>query len=446
MCAFWGLAAALACRRAQEFAQPLGLDNAYFLQRTWQAAFLDAPQRTLLATETGEGLIAGRHFEPILALLVPLVRAAPSMETLLLFQVGLMGLGGLGAYRLSRALGLDRLVSVLLCWTWLALPGVWAMGTLDFRTFSLAAPLVVCALAALLESRLLAGALLLLLASACREEVAILSLMAAPALAWRTRSENDFKPAWVVIAIGLAWTTLVVAIHAEQWGFIQPGELAIQAVESLGGPGAPRAFEMLYAQVGISLGLVLAAPLVSLGVLMTWLSAAAMQALLNTTAAHVFAVAVALMAWVHGASLVRLRTALVSRLPTRADQATELLAAALFLCTVTSNPHISMPTPIQEPEVWDLIDQVPPAGAVLTTSRLAPALAARPEIYVFEDWGNEHKAQKMLQQVEWAVLPEDNAWVQQLEANGFTLESSAGGFSLFESPIKHSPAGHLTPR
>jgi len=446
MCTFWALAGGLACRRAREFAQPLGLDNAYFLQRTWQAAFLDAPQRTLLATETGEGLIAGRHFEPILALLVPLVRAAPSIETLLLFQVGLMGLGGFGAYRLSRSLGLDRIVSVLLSWTWLALPGVWAMGTLDFRTFSLAAPLLVCALAALLESRLVVGAALLLLAAACREEVAILSLLAAPALAWQARSDRDLRPAWIVLGIGLAWTLFVVGIHADQWGFIQPGELAIQSIESLGGPGAPRALEMLYAQVGVSLGLVLVAPLASLGILATWLSAAAMQALLNATAAHVFAVAVALMAWVHAASLARLRATLMRRFPTSADQATQVLAAALFLCSIMNNPHTGMPKPVNPPEFWTLLEKVPPVSAVLTTSRLAPALAARPEIYVCEDWGDEQAARKMLQQVEWAVLPKDDPWLQRLDEQGFNILESAGGVLLLESPIKLAPAGHLTPQ
>jgi len=429
----------------REFAQPLGLDNAYFLQRTWQAAFLDAPQRTLLATETGEGLIAGRHFEPILALIVPLVRAAPSMETLLVFQVGLIGFGAVGAYRIGTSLGLDRPVSVLLSWTWLALPGVWAMGTLDFRTFSLAAPLVVCALAALLETRLILGAVLLLLAATCREEVALLYLLAAPALAWQGRVKKDFRPAWVVAGVGVAWTALVVVLHSEDWGFIQPGELVVQTYDSLGGPGASRALEMLYGQIGGNLALAVIAPLTSLGILATWLSAGAMQALLNATAVHIFAVAIALMAWVHALFLARIGGFLQTRLPTHSRHALRASAGLLFVCTFMGNAHIRMPTPIDEPDAWQLIRKIPTTSAVLTQSRYSPALATRPEIYVSDDWKDEEGISKLIERVEWVLLPERHNWLPRLEDEGFRWLESKGGVVLLQGPQRLVTPGHLTP-
>ena len=70
----------------------------------------------------------------------------------------------------------------------------------------------------------------------------------------------------------------------------------------------------------------------------------------------------------------------------------------------------------------------------------------RAEIYVCEDWEDEQQVAKMLQQVEWALLPKDHNWLQQLQEQDFTVLESAGGVLLLESPNDLAPPGHLTPQ
>jgi hypothetical protein len=434
-------AARTALGRYREFSQPLGLDNAYFLQRTWQAAFLDAPQRTLLATESGAGVLAGRHTEPILSLFVPLIRIWPAMETLLVAQVFLLSLGAIGAYRIPRTLGLDRASACLLTGAWLLLPGLWAMGTLDFRSFVLAAPLAVCALAALLEGRLGWGAVLLLGTAACREECALLLLGFLPAIWWHHRP--NAKAAQVLVATCGGWILLLVLATGTRWSFATPGEfLALVASSGVSG-GNPLFFE----GAGPGLWLALLAPLEAIPLLLNWLAANALSALLNARAAHVFAIAWAGLAWVQAAALKRLWSRTEPKLGSkRAMRLSWTIAAGLAVANGVATASQLFPPPALDAEAatWKLLDSAPDDAIVLTQSRFAPALAARPEIYVTEDWPDSDE--RILARCTFAALQPDHPWSASLEADGFLRAASSPSIWTWRRPGNSTaPGPALTP-
>jgi len=434
-------AARTALGRYRDFSQPLGLDNAYFLQRTWQAAFLDAPQRTLLATESGEGLLAGRHTEPILSFFVPLIRAWPTMETLLVAQVFLLSLGAIGAYRIPRVLGLDRCTACLLTGAWLLLPGLWAMGTLDFRSFALAAPLAVCALAALLEGRLVWGAALILGTVACREECALLLLGFVPALWWHHRPNT--KAVQVLVCACCAWLLLLVLATGPRWSFATPGEF-ISLLSDAGFSGGNTLFRE---GAGIGLWLSLLAPLEALPLLLNWLAANALGALLNARAAHIFALAWAGLAWVQAAAIKRLVSRTESTIGTpRANRLAWALAAGLATTNgiATTDSFFPPPSLDAHADTWKLLDTAPDDAVVLTQSRFAPALATRPEIYVTEDW--PLRDQRILARCTFAALQADHPWSASLEADGLKRAASAPGIWTWRRPGDATATGPaLTP-
>ena len=434
-------AARTALGRYREFSQPLGLDNAYFLQRTWQAAFLDEPQRTLLATESGAGLLAGRHTEPILSFFVPLIRAWPTMETLLVAQVFLLSLGSIGAYRIPRVLGLDRTTACLLTGAWLLLPGLWAMGTLDFRSFALAAPLAVCALAALLEGRLVWGAVLLLGTAACREECALLLLGFLPALWWHHRP--NAKAPLVLLATCGGWILLLVLATGTRWSFARPGEF-LGLVASMGLSWENALFRD---GAGAGLWLALLAPLEAIPLLLNWLAANALDALLNDRAAHVFAIAWAGLAWVQAAALKRLSSRAEPTLGSvRAKRLSWIIAACLAAANRVATAGEFFPPPALDAQAptWKLLESAPDNAIVLTQSRFAPALAARPELYVTEDWPDDD--QRILARCTFAALQPDHPWSASLEADGFRRAASAPGIWTWRRPgISTAPGPALTP-
>jgi hypothetical protein len=434
-------AARTALGRYREFSQPLGLDNAYFLQRTWQAAFLDAPHRTLLATESGAGVLAGRHTEPILSLFVPLIRIWPAMETLLVAQVFLLSLGAIGAYRIPRALGLDRTAACLLTGAWLLLPGLWAMGTLDFRSFALAAPLAVCALAALLEGRWVWGTVLVLGTAACREECALLLLGFLPALWWHHRP--NAKAASVLLVTCGGWILLLVLATGTRWSFARPGEF-LGLVASMGLSWENTLFRD---GAGAGLWLVLLAPLEAIPLLLNWLAANALDALLNDRAAHVFAIAWAGLAWVQAAGLKRLSSRTEPKLGSvGARRLTWIIAAGLATANgvATARPLLPPPSLDAQAATWKLLDSAPADAIVLTQSRFAPALAARPEIYVTEDWPDPDE--RILARCTFAALQPSHPWSASLEADGFRRAASAPGIWTWRRPGNSTaPGPALTP-
>ncbi|MGW7825300.1 DUF2079 domain-containing protein [Streptomyces puniciscabiei] len=153
--------------------------------------------------------ILGDHFSPIIALLAPFYRLAPSPVTLLLGQSALFGLSVLPVTRVSthslgRATGLALGVAYGLSW------GLQKAADFDFHEICFAVPLIAFALEAVLDQRwrrALAWSAPLVLV---KEDLGLTAAAIAALVAQRSRhSEPRTSGAAVVFAALMTLTTLI---------------------------------------------------------------------------------------------------------------------------------------------------------------------------------------------------------------------------------------------
>ncbi len=426
-----------------------GLGNAYYAQRVWQAAWLDDPQRTLLAAEQGHGLIAGRHVEPILVLAVPLTIFTPPTVALLLLQALLAGLGGLAVGRMALTTLKDPAMAVLCTLAWLTLPGLALVVAGDFSTLNLAIPFLLGSWAMLKEGRLGIGLFLGLAAAACHEEIAVLALAAIPALAWPGRPRRHLAAGVTALVASAAW--LLLLRQSFDQGFHQATELLaggalwdeLSRAFALdqGGDGWGWAYAGELGELGGgSLLLLPLAPLAALVVLGNWIGVAATDGSVQAHAHHLWAVALAGLGLVLVSATARLER---WRWPTRIALGVLILANLATLPPVMREralrahhtlsgdtwPSSRVGTP------WTSIRAVPSHAPVLTDSRYADTLADRPAIYVTDDWQSPELQIWISQAVNHAVLPETHEWVPMLEEAGFERTLRGGDAVLLERRV-----------
>ena len=433
---------ALALERHWGFERELGLDKGYFFHRVWQAAWMDQPQRTLLATEQGDGLMVGRHVEPGLLLAVPLVRAFPRVEAMLLLQVMLVGLGGLAVGRMSLESLKDPVIAVLCTLAWLSMPGLLFVVVEDFRTITMAIPFALGCWAMLREDRLIPGLLLALAAAACREEVAVLMLAALPAMAWPGRSRGRWYAAGTLLAGGTAWLLFLRLGLGRVSDFFGGGDLwggLAQAFGSTtdGGGWAWTYAEQLAGLAGGSLLLLPVAPLAGLVVLGNWIGSTATSGYVSGNAYHLWAIGLAGVGLVLVSAAVRLerwrwpcRIALGLLVLTNLWMLPGEMRGRAWLSLRTLTGATSPSTRHASP--WPVIHAVPADIPVLTDARYVAMLADRPIIYATDDWAEPNDRAWLTTAVDVAVLPDFHEWVPLLEAAGFERKQQSGGALLLE--------------
>ena len=423
--------------------QSLGLDNAYFLQRVWQALFLDEPHRTLLNTETGEGLLAGRHVEPVLLLALPWVWLVPRMEGLLVFQAGTMGLAGVAVWRLARAETGDAVTSLLAGLVVLLLPGVWTLAVKDFRTLSLALPWVLLALAMLRERRLVLGGLASLIALSCREEAPLLLLSCLPWLGWRTRR---WSTVLVPAALALAWWSGLALWRGGASDFAVLGELGQlgSRLERL-----PLVVETLGPQLGPAGLVLLASPLAWLPALITLAAAVLLEGVWSPGGVHL-SVGLFLGAALASVSLLGLAVRKDLRLG-RGLAAVLLLTAGVSLARTWPEvwPSVWRVASLQDGpsrrlgSPWEVFPHVPATEPVLTEASFVAQLADRAVVYAADDWHDPLAQQQVVDAVRFAVLRPGHEWVPMLEERGWKLWRAGGHARLYTR--EEAPLAELNP-
>ncbi len=423
--------------------QSMGLDNAYFLQRVWQALFLDEPHRTLLNTEISQGLIAGRHVEPVLILALPWVWLVPRMEGLLVFQACSVGLSGVAVWRLTRTETSDAATGLLAGLAVLLLPGVWTLAVKDFRSLSLALPWILVALALLRERRLGLGALASLIAVSCREEAPWLLLSCLPWLGWRTRS---WSAALVPAGLCAAWLLGLAAWRGGSSDFAVFGELGHmgQRLERLG-----PVVETLLPQLGPAGLVLLAAPLAWLPALITLGAAVLLEGVWSPGGVHL-SVGLFLGAALATTSALGLAARYDPRLG-RALAVVLVLTAGLSLartwpdvwgsvCKVAvlqDGPGQRLGSP------WEVFPHVPASEPLLTEASFVSQQAHRAVIYAADDWHDPLAQQQVVDAVRFAVLRPEHEWVPMLEERGWKIWRAGGHARLFTREV--APQSELNP-
>ncbi len=433
---------ALALERHWGFERELGLDKGYFFHRVWQAAWMDNPQRTLLGTEQGHGLLAGRHVEPGLVLAVPLVRLFPRVEAMLLLQVWLVGLGGLAVGRMGLKSLMDPVAAVLCVLAWLSMPGLMFVVIEDFRSITMAIPFALGCWALLREGRLVPGLILALAAAACREEVAVLMLAAIPAMAWPGKPRWRWAAAGALLAAGSGWTLFIRVGLGRVSDFFGGHDLWGGLATAFGSTADGGGWAWTYAEqlaglVGGSLLLLPVAPLAALVVLGNWIGSTATSGYVAGNAYHLWAMGLAGMGLVLVAAATRLER---WRWPCRVALALLVLAnlwmwpAELRGRALMSHRTLRGATApsTREDTPWTVIRAVPPAVPVLTDARYVAMLADRQVVYATDDWSEPEDRAWLSTAVNLAVLPGFHDWVPLLEAAGFERKLESGGALLLE--------------
>lgn len=475
--AFCVVAAAIALTRYWRFEIADAAEHAWFHQRLWQAAFLDRPARTLFGTEHGDGLLAGRHFEPGLALLVPAVRAFPSAATLLVVQVLAVGLAAVPAYRIGRRLTGDAAAGALLAASFLLLPGTWHVSTHYFRAFTLALPLLLGAWAAAVERRGLATLVLALLAVSFREELVWvllagipLSVGRAPGGGWRWRS------ALALAAVAGGWWLVLYGLRGDVSDFVATRAVLARSRDALcgtltiaAGAEAAGAWILPWFRQELGPGLLLApaTPLAALPVVANWLGFHTSAGMAGPFTYHLLVPALATVPLVQASAVGRIARgigALAGRRAWRPDRAravTARLLAGLLALGAAYGLRGAAPDPgahglallrgrdapayAQPESPWAVLRNVPAGAPVLCSHLYAPALASRPVVYMLEEW-NRPGLQRLLPWLApWAVVPSNSEDVLDLlEAAGFRERGRSGGAVLLHRKTR-SPLDEQDP-
>jgi len=455
--AFFFVVGGIALGRYWRFGQPLGLDNAYFFQRVWQSVFLAEPHRTLLNTELGNGLISGRHFEPILIAMRPIVALFPKMEALILTQVAVVAAGGVGAYLLAKSFVRDQTTAVIIGITWLMMPGLWSVAIHDFRTLAFSAPLIVLCHASIVRGGVLASAVFTILALSCREEVLPLLAITLPLLWFYSRSSR--REVAVSFVCCLCWVGLLGLVHAEGGGFISPRELlegskAIFEPDNVSEGGH---WLMLAGGAGGGLLLGVVAPLALVPIFANGVGVVATGELGDVESVRLFSVAFGSMGLLLAVGLGTVRGSLARKmvdwkalwLVRGVALGIMLWNTALIFKEYRSDMSQSLqimagefrPSQFRQ-DPWELLISAPSNQPMLTQEAFAPMLSARPELYVSDDWRGDDSFQIVQMHVNVALFRPDHEWVERLMSSGFVVTRDVGAAILLE---RSEPAPALPP-
>jgi uncharacterized membrane protein len=194
-------------------------DLGIYVQYVRQIALLRAP----VVTIRGSGFnLLGDHFQPIVALLAPFYRLAPSPVTLLVAQALLTAVSVVPVCRAAQPLlgtGASRAIGAAYGFSW----GLQEMIIFDFHEVAFAVPLLACSLSALVLRRPRAAAAWALPLVFVKEDqgltvAAIGLVMLGTAMRARSRREPGAGAGtwgWaggLLVVWGLAWSVLAITV------------------------------------------------------------------------------------------------------------------------------------------------------------------------------------------------------------------------------------------
>jgi len=180
-------------------------DLGIFTEYVKQLAHLHAP----IVDIRGPGFnLLGDHFHPIVAVLAPFFRLAPTPVTLLVAQAALVALSVIPVYRAAASLlsrGAARAIAAAYGFSW----GLQQLANFDFHELAFAVPLLAASLSALVRGRIRAAVWWALPLVLVKEDqgftLAVIGLIIA--FGYRRRAPGLFLAAW-----GLAWSLLAIVV------------------------------------------------------------------------------------------------------------------------------------------------------------------------------------------------------------------------------------------
>jgi uncharacterized membrane protein len=191
--------------------EPGSWDLGIFTEYVKQIAHLHAP----VVSIRGPGFnLLGDHFQPIVALVAPFFRLAPSPVTLLLAQALLTALSVIPVSRAARAkLGTTAgwVIGAAYGFSW----GLQQMIDFDFHEIAFAVPLLACSLSALLRGKTRAAVIWALPLVFIKEDqgftVAALGLIIL-VKAWRAHSNSEADAGLFLLLWGIAWSLVAIVV------------------------------------------------------------------------------------------------------------------------------------------------------------------------------------------------------------------------------------------
>ncbi len=159
------------------------------------------------------------HFDPILALLVPIYALAPNAETLLILQAFWLGMGVFPLYLLAKHRLGSPWVGVLLAGLYALHPALHGVNMFDFHSIALAIPLMMWTVYLVSRrSPWLWPALALLLA--CREDMALLACFIGAYAILERRTRTGLA----IIGVSLAYLSFVKFAVMADSGLMMTGD------------------------------------------------------------------------------------------------------------------------------------------------------------------------------------------------------------------------------
>ncbi len=177
-----------------------------------QAVWSTAQGRPLETTEVGGEQISrlGAHVDPVLVLFAPLWRLWPAPEMLLVTQAGIVALGALPAFWIGRRVLADDRLALAIAGAYLLMPALQYAVLFDFHPVTLAAPLLMTCLWAVIAERPLAFAIAGAVALTTQEQIGLLVAGIAIWAAVRTPAARRFY-IWISTAAA-TWSVLAIAV------------------------------------------------------------------------------------------------------------------------------------------------------------------------------------------------------------------------------------------
>lgn len=223
-------------------------DLAFYMRIVWGLAYGDRFNPLVGAHDLG------LHLAPVLHLFAPLAFFLPLAKTLLAAQAAVLGACAPLLYRIAAKRTGSAAVGVALAAAWALYPTVLQVGSREFHPGTLALLPLLAAFDALDEGRWWRGALLLVLATLCREDVALVA--AGAGVVAFLRGGRWRIAGGTIAAAALLWFSVYVVVV--QPAFLPPRGSIDEHFRGMG-HSAPQV-----------IGYALAHPLRVLGLVCTW--------------------------------------------------------------------------------------------------------------------------------------------------------------------------------
>lgn len=209
----WGAAALYAVLLSAEsladhYGFRTGIDAAIYDQQVWLLANWHEPFSTVLNRH-----MLGEHFQPGLALLVPLYWLGGGIPAVLVAQTIAIALTAPALYVLARSAGVSPGLASIPAFLWLASPAVAGANLFDWRAATFASALVVLSVLFGLRDRPVLLAVTTLVALSLKEDVALTYVVLGGLLAWHGRRRLG-----AVLAAGAAAWALVALFTLRRLG------------------------------------------------------------------------------------------------------------------------------------------------------------------------------------------------------------------------------------